>query len=324
MKETAPERAAPMTRRTSSLSVTGGEDITPYDRVMLALNAQGFGGTRPKCPACPPTKRRGFSIRAAKRDGAPTVLLHCHRGCTIDEILAVLGLDPADLFSGNGQPELFDGKKFAIVELEGWKALPSSTARNFGIAGACAQFVTAAHSHEHVRGSGRIVAYFLDAKHARIAREQCGLTPGAWRWFVSEWKKAGMAHRCPPSTGSVLTLLRHPGELCPNCGESVRRDKRRRKAGLTPGSSVSGELSTKALVTPNTPSSYESPKGERTLEEVTTKAVGEVLELRAAAATKPQKIRRVSRCRECGGEAGHEPDCRSRPLLAVARGYLGG
>jgi hypothetical protein len=320
VKEERPRKGAPHDVANVEAIVPGATDerLTPHDRVIMALAASPRGPRR--CPSCPDGKFGGFKVSEAKtRDGAPTVLLHCHRECTVEEVLGALGLDPADLFSSNGQTELFDGRKFAIVELEGWLALPPSSARSFGIAGACGQFVTAARSAAAIRGSGKVLGYYLDAKRARTARELCEITPGAWRLTVFQWKRVKMAHRCPPSQGGVLSLFRRPEERCPNCGESVSPDKRRVLSSQTPGSSVSPELGTKALALTNASRSYQSPEGAGHAEEAPTEAAGEVLELRAMEPARPQQVRRVPRCRECKGEAGHEPDYRSRPLLTGVR-----
>lgn len=109
--------------------------MKPYDRVMSALKCGGFWKSgKPHCPTCPPSKRRGFNVtEATTSSGRPSVLIHCFRGCDLQEVVEAIGLDVADLFDG-GQRVLFDAGRYCRVTTEGWKALPRSSARTFGIA----------------------------------------------------------------------------------------------------------------------------------------------------------------------------------------------
>src|SRR2546425_837977 len=73
---------------------------SPLDRVMQAL-----GGGRPagagflaKCPGHD-DRRESLSVTSGE-DGR--ALLYCHAGCSLDEILAPLGLRRADLFPSRG------------------------------------------------------------------------------------------------------------------------------------------------------------------------------------------------------------------------------
>lgn len=213
----APEEAALATWRTSdNIIQSAGNGLSPHDRVMLALDSAGFGGARPKCPSCPPTKRRGFTIKEARTaTGAATVLLHCHRGCTVEEVLAALGLDPSDLYGGEAQGRLFDGTRYSPVDLDGLLALPSSSARNFCIAGCLGSFLARDRSFRQVRGSAEILAVVLSRRQRRRAREVCGIESRRWRQLIVEWEGLAMAHRCNPEQ---VTLFRHPEAECPNCG----------------------------------------------------------------------------------------------------------
>lgn len=76
----------------------------PVDRVLDALRDNGFrvvGAGRDRWSAqCPAHDDRRPSLSVAVVDDR--VLLHCHAGCALPEVLDALGLEPRDLFSDNG------------------------------------------------------------------------------------------------------------------------------------------------------------------------------------------------------------------------------
>jgi len=82
---------------------------SPYELVLDKLDEVGSRYERrgpdqvqALCPAHDETNP-SLSIRAAVTDdGKESVLLHCFVGCSIDEVLAALGLGKRDLFAGNG------------------------------------------------------------------------------------------------------------------------------------------------------------------------------------------------------------------------------
>ena len=194
--------------------VSQGADMSPYEKAMAALKYGGFlRGGKPLCPTCPPSKRRGFNVTEDKtRAGIPTVLIHCFRGCdTLTEIVPTLGLDPADLYDGGMRQEvLFEKDRFCPVTLLGWKALPPSVARTFGIAAAIGYFSTPRSPFRLLRSSDQWAA----------VRREAGIEDGLLRVQIKKWIACEMAHRCYER--GVLALYRGPLERCPNCGRPTR------------------------------------------------------------------------------------------------------
>jgi len=206
--------------------------VTPYEKALAALKHGGFlGGGKPLCPTCPPSKRRGFKVTEGKTAaGIPTVLFHCFRGCdTLTDIVPALGLDPADLYDGGQRQEvLFEKDRFCPITLLGWKALPPSVARTFGIAAAIGYFSTPRSPFRLLRSSEQWAA----------VRREAGVDDGLLRVHVTKWIACEMAHRCYER--GVLALYRGPLERCPNCGRPTREGSLTTRMNARKGTSAHG------------------------------------------------------------------------------------
>lgn len=89
-------------------AAVGAAGTSAFDRVLLAVEAAtGYarhrrvknGGVQTRCPV--PTHGRGrgdHNPSLALTPAGDRVLVHCDTGCTVDEVLAAIGLTPADLF----------------------------------------------------------------------------------------------------------------------------------------------------------------------------------------------------------------------------------
>lgn len=80
------------------------EDIfSPIDKVLQALDEykERSGKFRSRCPAHLGESNNSLSVEEAD-DGR--VLIHCHAGCDLKDILDALGLEAVDLFNHNGRP----------------------------------------------------------------------------------------------------------------------------------------------------------------------------------------------------------------------------
>lgn len=79
--------------------------LTALDRLHDALRAHGCkitnGGTAATCPA---HEDHAPSLSLGTRKDGTGALVNCHAGCTVDDVLAVLGLAPADLFDEPRRP----------------------------------------------------------------------------------------------------------------------------------------------------------------------------------------------------------------------------
>lgn len=185
--------------------------MSPYEQVVAALKHGGFmKAGKPICPTCPPTKRRGFEVTEVKATaGRPaTVLLCCFRGCdTLTDIVPALGLDPSELYDGGMRQEvLFDRERYCSVTVRGFKALPESSARTFGIAFGIGSFTTPLSPYRLLRSP----------RAWEAVRVEAGITARAVRKDVAIWCDRMMAHRCEDR--GILALYRGPLERCPCCG----------------------------------------------------------------------------------------------------------
>ena len=74
--------------------------MSPFDRVVSALQSRGSrrNGHDWQCPAHDDGKP-SLSVTAAK----DRVLLHCQAGCSVEDVVAALGLDMSDLFTADGK-----------------------------------------------------------------------------------------------------------------------------------------------------------------------------------------------------------------------------
>jgi hypothetical protein len=204
--------------------------MDPYDQVVAALKVLGFVKLgKPLCPCCPPNKRRGFDVTPAKTPaGRPTVLIKCFRGCdTLRDIVPTIGLDAADLFDG-GQRTLFDAGRYCRVTTEGWKALPNSSARTFGIAASIGFYATTRSPFTILR---------TEAQWDAVRRES-GVGDRNFRKQVDVWVSRKMAHRC---VWGFLALYRAPFDRCPSCG---RLTLEKRKPGKPSSSEQQSEEQT--------------------------------------------------------------------------------
>jgi hypothetical protein len=75
--------------------MTAADLISKLECVTRSAN-----GWQARCPAHD-DKNPSLSIA----DGEKGIVVHCHAGCTIDQITAAVGLKPADLFTSNSKPE---------------------------------------------------------------------------------------------------------------------------------------------------------------------------------------------------------------------------
>jgi len=74
--------------------------LTPFNRIVAALEARGCRrqGHDFQCPAHD-DNRASLSVRAAR----DRVLIHCHAECSVEDVVAALGLQMADLFESGGE-----------------------------------------------------------------------------------------------------------------------------------------------------------------------------------------------------------------------------
>ena len=78
--------------------------MSPSDVVHERLEAQGLRIRGPRhsyMACCPAHSDRSPSLKVTTTDDR--VLLHCHAGCSAEEVLAALGLKLRDLFANRGQ-----------------------------------------------------------------------------------------------------------------------------------------------------------------------------------------------------------------------------
>jgi hypothetical protein len=218
--------------------------MDPYDRVIAALKAHGshFRGGNWTCPAHE-DRTPSLSVNPAvhAETGLPTVILNCHAGCaTIDEILPVLGLQSADLFTGNGQMALFSKSRYSPVGLEILLKLPRGSERSFIVASALGRYVDRLGGRRHVSRQREIAAVILEAKHRRAIERELQISSSRLRNHIVEWRKWGVAHGCP--TG-VVTILVREAPTCPVCGESVTPAGRSTSKSVTPAGRSNGAAS---------------------------------------------------------------------------------
>jgi len=185
--------------------------VSPYEQVVAALKHTGFmKAGKPICPTCPPSKRRGFEVTEVKATPSrpASVLVHCFRNCdTLNEIVPALGLDPAELYDGGMRQEvLFDRERYCNVTVRGFKALPESSARTFGIAFGIGSFSTPLSPYRYLR----------TPKAWEAVRVEAGISARAVRKDVETWCDRMMAHRCEER--GFLAMYRGPLERCPCCG----------------------------------------------------------------------------------------------------------
>jgi hypothetical protein len=191
--------------------------MSPYERVIAALKARGSrrSGGNWTCPAHDDrTPSLSVTDSVDQDTGYPTVLVHCHAGCGIGDVLDALGLEASDLFLGNGQGELFPASKFSPVGLDILRKLPPGSERSFFVASALGRRVDRHGGRTHTARQREIGAVILEAKHRRAVEKELGIRADVLRYHVSRWKTWGVAHAC---STTVLTIFVRAVAACPVC-----------------------------------------------------------------------------------------------------------
>lgn len=197
--------------------------LSPHERLVAALRAHGSlpKGKNWQCPGHD-DKNPSLSVSPSVHleTGEPTVLLHYHAGCSIDEILSGLGLEPSDLFTGNGhrQEQLFPLARYSPVGLDIWLKIPPSAQRDFAIASILGRYLPISGGREHVYSQRQIVAVVLESKHRRALRDTLDKSYGHISNLMTDWESWGTAHRC---SRLVWTLFVRVSDLCPSCRKST-------------------------------------------------------------------------------------------------------
>jgi hypothetical protein len=191
--------------------------MSPYERVIAALKARGSrrSGGNWQCPAhADRTPSLSVTDSVDLGTGHGTVLVHCHAGCSVDDVLAALGLEPSDLFAGNGQGELFPASKFSPVGLDILRKLPPGSERSFFVASAFGRRVDRHGGRTHTARQREIGAVIVEAKHRRAIERELGIRADVLRQHISRWKAWGVAHAC---STTVLTIFVRELAACPVC-----------------------------------------------------------------------------------------------------------
>jgi hypothetical protein len=191
--------------------------MTAYERVVVALKARGSRrtGGNWQCPAHDDrTPSLSVNPGVHLETGEDTVLVHCHAGCAVDDVLSALGLEPSDLFTGNGQGELFPASKFSPVGLDILRKLPPGSERSFLVASALGRYVDRHGGRTRVSSQREIAAVIVEAKHRRAIERELGIRGDVLRYHISRWKAWGVAHAC---SSTVLTVFIREGTTCPVC-----------------------------------------------------------------------------------------------------------
>jgi hypothetical protein len=198
--------------------------MTPYDRVIAALKARGSRrmGKNWQCPSHD-DRHPSLSVSPAvhPETGEDTVLIRCHAGCgTIEEILPDLGLEPSDLFTGNGhrQGQLFPASRYSPVGLDILVMLPPGAERSFMVTSALGRFVSISGGREHVFSQRQIGAVIVEAKHRKAAVSVLGISSYGLANDIVRWKEWGVAHGC---SRKLLTIFVRKVASCPVCKTSL-------------------------------------------------------------------------------------------------------
>ncbi len=185
--------------------------MTPHQRLVDSLEANGSrrNGRDWQCPA---HHDRTPSLTVTKAENG-TVLLHCHAGCTVEDVVRALGLEISDLFPA--QTRLFKAERYAPIGVAVYLALPASSARSFAVTAACGRF---RHRDGTFRRGSKGVSYvasILKPKDREAAMGLLGIKDRAFRNLTMEWRSDGVAHSC--KRGMLALFLREPSERCPVC-----------------------------------------------------------------------------------------------------------
>jgi hypothetical protein len=191
--------------------------VSPYERVVAALKAHGSrpSGKNWQCPAHQDrTPSLSVSAKMHPATGEPIVLMHCHAGCSVVEVLGTLGLEPSDLFTGNGQGRLFPIAKFSPVGLDIWLKMPPNAQRDYAVATTLGRYLPVNGGRAHVYSQRQIAAVILEPKHRRAVRETLEKSAQHLSNLMTDWESWGVAHRC---SRAAWTLYVRQGDACPAC-----------------------------------------------------------------------------------------------------------
>ena len=83
--------------------LVAGMSVEPFELVLERLNVKQRNGTSASA-LCPAHPDRSPSLSVARRDDG-AVLLHCHRDCSVDDVVAAIDLRASDLFPETPQRE---------------------------------------------------------------------------------------------------------------------------------------------------------------------------------------------------------------------------
>jgi hypothetical protein len=197
--------------------------VTPYERVTAALKARGSRrmGNNWQCPAHD-DRIPSLSVKESKsQDGAPSVLLNCFAGCgTVEEILPALGLEPSDLFGGNGrrQGQLFPLSRYSPVGLDILLKLPPDSSRSFVVASALGRYVSISGGREHVYSQRHIAAVIVESRHRKAILSVLGISSNTLTNQIKQWRESGIAHAC---SQRLLTIFVREATRCPVCKSTL-------------------------------------------------------------------------------------------------------
>jgi hypothetical protein len=191
--------------------------VSPFELVVTRLKAHGSirKGGNWQCPAHDDrTPSLSVTDSVDLDTGHSTVLVHCHAGCGTGDVLDALGLEPSDLFLGNGQGQLFPASKFSPVGLDILRKLPPGSERSFLVASALGRYVDRHGGRTRVGSQREIAAVIVEAKHRRAIERELGIRADVLRYHISRWKAWGVAHAC---SNTVLTIFVRAVAACPVC-----------------------------------------------------------------------------------------------------------
>jgi hypothetical protein len=201
-------------------------EVTPYELVIARLKA--FGSRRMgKNWQCLAHDDRTPSLTVTTsvdlNTGKPSVLMHCHAGCPIEEVCASLGLEASDLFTGNGhrQGQLFPLSRYSPVGLDILLMWPPGAERSFIVTSALGRFVSVSGGREHVFSRRHIAAVIVEGRHRKAAVSLLGISLSGLRNDIKRWRKWGVAHAC---SQRVLTIFVRKATHCPVCKASLVGD----------------------------------------------------------------------------------------------------
>ena len=99
----------------------------PFDSLKAQLECRGFkvrdagargGAVRTARSQCPSHNSKGLTLAIGETTNG-LALIHCHAGCSTEEVLAVLGLDPTDLFPPGGALRRLESSPLGVT----WQGL---------------------------------------------------------------------------------------------------------------------------------------------------------------------------------------------------------